>query len=375
MSTNEPDRPAKTGLRTTALHPLHRAHQARTAEFAGYEMPIRYEPGIIAEHQHTRTSAGLFDVSHMGVIEIYGDDRIEWLESIVPADLAVLGPGRLRYTFFTNQRGGVLDDLMVTKLDDRLSLVVNAGRKEDDLRHLEALLSGDIELRTRPDLALLALQGPLSPLVLSSIYPEVDRLAFMSSVDLGSGVSVSRSGYTGEDGYEIMLPGEACHTLAEELLSHPEVTFVGLGARDSLRLEAGLCLYGHDLTEEITPVEADLVWAIQKRRRSEGGFPGDQVILDQIANGPGRRRVGLRPEGRAPVREGAVLLDELGIEAGFVTSGGFGPTVGAPIAMGYVATPAAAIDTRLIALVRSKEVPCRVAELPFVEHRYYRGTK
>ena len=362
-------------LRTTPLDALHRARGARFAEFAGYDMPIRYEAGIIAEPQHTRNSAGLFDVSHMGIVEIFGEDRIEWLESIVPADLAIMGPGRLRYSFFTNERGGILDDLMITRLEDRLSLVVNAGRKEEDLAHLESQVTGDIELRARPDLALLALQGPAAAQVLATVYPGVEEQAFMTARSVAPEVSVSRSGYTGEDGFEISIPNDEAASMAERLLDSPAVALVGLGARDSLRLEAGLCLYGHDLTETTTPVEADLVWAIQKRRRAEGGFPGDDVILEQIAEGPPRRRVGLQPEGRAPVREGAVLTDESGEELGVVTSGGFGPTVEAPVAMGYVAADRATIGTRVVAQVRSKEVSCLIAELPFVEHRYYRGTK
>ncbi len=362
-------------LRTTPLDALHRANGARTAEFAGYDMPIRYEAGIIAEHQHTRTAAGLFDVSHMGVVEIFGDDRIEWLESIVPADLAIMALGRLRYSFFTNEAGGILDDLMITRLEDRLSLVVNAGRKEQDLAHLASKVTGDIELRPRPDLALLALQGPAAAEVLATVYPGVEETAFMTARPVEAEVSVSRSGYTGEDGFEISLPNERAAGLAERLLEHPAVELVGLGARDSLRLEAGLCLYGHDLTETTTPVEADLVWAIQKRRRADGGFPGDNVILDQIAHGTDRLRVGLQPEGRAPVREGAVLSDDSGLEIGVITSGGFGPTVGVPVAMGYVATDRATVGTRVVAHVRSKEVPCLVAELPFSEHRYYRGAK
>ena len=362
-------------LQRTPLHSLHVELGGRLVDFAGWELPVQYE-GVLAEHTWCRTSAALFDVSHMGIAELHGDDRTTGLEALVPAALAELGPGRMRYTMLTNPAGGVIDDLMVTNRGDHLGVVLNASRQEVDLAHLRSCLPASVEVVTRPDLALLALQGPAAVDVLAEHDPSVTALVFLDVAPArvaGVDVVVSRSGYTGEDGFEIVVPGEAAEHVARALLASPAVRPAGLGARDTLRLEAGLCLYGHDLDETTTPVEADLTWTIQKRRRSEGGFPGAEVILAQVDSGPARRRVGLRPEGRRPVRDGAALQSAEGEPAGIVTSGGFGPTVGHPVAMGFVPAGSAEVGTRLIADVRGTEVPVIVAPLPFAPHRYFRG--
>jgi aminomethyltransferase len=362
-------------LKRTPLYEVHLTHGARMTPFAGYEMPVRYAAGTIAEHHHTRTRASLFDVSHMGVVEIVGSERATALERLVPSDIIGLGEHRLRYAFLTNSRGGILDDLIVRNNGDRLILVVNASRKEEDLAYLQQKLAGDTAASARPDLAILALQGPEAASVLGGLLPVITDLPFMGGTMEhlhGVPVMVSRSGYTGEDGFELILPAADATHLAEELLEHPSVELAGLGARDTLRLEAGLCLYGQDLDETTTPVEAGLVWAMQKRRREEGGFPGFEAIRRQLAEGPARVRVGIRPQGRAPVRSGDELTDASGGPVGTVTSGGFGPTVGGPVAMGYVAVGSADVGTPMVAHVRGKEVPCRVADLPFVPHRYYR---
>ena len=365
-------------LKQTPLHGLHLELGGRMVPFAGYAMPVQYPAGIMAEHQQTRGAAGLFDVSHMGQVTITdtGSGAAAALETLVPADVQGLAPGRSRYSFFTNAEGGILDDLMITRTEDGLFVVVNAACKDADFAHLQTGLSGHAEVRMDETAGLLALQGPAAAEVLARLAPEVAEMAFMTQIEValeGAACRVSRAGYTGEDGYEIAVPGAAAEALARRLLAEAEVGPVGLGARDSLRLEAGLCLYGHDIDETTTPVEAGLTWAIQKRRREEGGFPGAEVIQRQLAEGPARRRVGLRPEGRAPVREGAELQDGQGATVGRVTSGGFGPSVGAPVAMGYLDTGLAAADTAVTALVRGRELPCRVAKLPFAPHRYHRG--
>jgi aminomethyltransferase len=360
----------------TVLHTLHQELGGKIVPFAGYALPVQYPAGIMAEHKQAREAAALFDVSHMGQLRLEGADRIAALEALVPADLAGLVPGRQRYSFFTNEEGGILDDLMISNQGDWLFLVVNAACKEADIAHLKAGLKGDVTLTELTDRALIALQGPQAADVLARLAPGVQTLAFMDckpvEVD-GLACLVSRSGYTGEDGFEISVPADRAEALARRLLAEAEVAPAGLGARDSLRLEAGLCLYGHDIDETTTPVEADLVWAIQKRRRNEGGFPGAAVVQKQIAEGAPRRRVGLQPEGRAPVREGTELQNDKGEVVGRVTSGGFGPSAGAPVAMGYVATELAAEGTPLQAMVRGKALPCRVAALPFVPHNFFRG--
>ncbi len=344
--------------------------------FAGYEMPVQYAAGILAEHRHTRARASLFDVSHMGQARLHGADAAAALESLVPADIIGLAQGRQRYAFFTNEAGGILDDLVVANMGDHLFLVVNAGRKEQDF----ALLQGRCRAEVLADRALLALQGPDSGKVMTRLAPDAATLVFMSITKTtieGVECIVSRSGYTGDDGFEISAPAGGAEKLARLLLGHDEVRPAGLGARDSLRLEAGLCLYGHDIDESTTPVEAGLGWAIQRARRHggtrEGGFPGAEVILDQLEHGAPRQRVGILPEGRAPLREGASLQDSVGNTVGKLTSGGFGATLDAPVAMGYVRSNCAAEGTLLRAVVRGKQRACRVSALPFVPHRYYRG--
>ena len=360
----------------TPLHALHLELGGKMVPFAGYALPIQYPAGIMAEHKQARSAAALFDVSHMGQLRLEGADRISTLESLVPAEIAALGQHRQRYSYFTAEDGGILDDLMISNQGDWLALVVNAACKAEDIAHLEANLKDDSRLVVEEDRALVALQGPAAAEVLARHSPGIDGWRFMDAkpVDIaGIACRASRSGYTGEDGYEISVPAAQAEDLARCLLGEPEVAAAGLGARDSLRLEAGLCLYGHDIDRTTNPIEADLAWAIQKRRRAEGGFPGAEVILGQLAQGAPRRRVGLRPEGRAPVREGTPLKDAAGTTVGHVTSGGFGPTVGGPVAMGYVAADQAAEGTVLQAEVRGKLLPCRVAAMPFAEHNYHRG--
>ena len=353
--------------------------------FAGYSMPVQYAAGVMKEHQHTRAAAGLFDVSHMGQVILRprsGDiaDAARALERLVPVDVLGLAPGRQRYAMFTSESGGILDDFMVANRGDHLFLVVNASRKEHDIALLRDALSEDCEAELLEDRGLLALQGPRAAEVLAGLAPQADEMRFMDLTEIdvaGTPCIVSRSGYTGEDGYEISMPADSAEALAETLLAHEAAAPVGLGARDSLRLEAGLCLYGNDIDETTTPVEAGLNWAIQKVRRRggerEGGFPGADTILAQLADGAARRRVGLRPEGRAPVRAGATLhLESEDQPIGTVTSGVFGPTVEAPIAMGYVPAANAEPGTRLFAEVRGKRLPVMVAELPFTKPAYRR---
>ena len=363
-------------LRQTPLYDLHRARGGRMVPFAGYEMPVQYPAGIIAEHLHTRAKAGLFDVSHMGQIALRGDKTAAALEALVPGDLQGLAPGRMRYTLLLNDAGGILDDLMVARTDDGLMLVVNAACKNADLAHLQSALGPETAIEPRFERALLALQGPLAAMVLARFADAVARMPFMSAAEItivGAACSVTRSGYTGEDGYELSLAAEDAVAVAEALLRESEVMPIGLGARDTLRLEAGLCLYGHDIDATTTPVEAGLAWTIARRRRAEGGFPGAQTILRQLADGPARRRIGIRPDGRAPAREGTAILDPAGRDVGRVTSGGFGPSVGAPIAMGYVGRDHAGEGDALALVVRDVPRPAHVAPMPFIPTRYYRG--
>jgi aminomethyltransferase len=389
QSTSAPDSasPPSEALRTTALHALHLELGGRMVPFAGYDMPVQYE-GVITEHTATRTSAALFDVSHMGIVDLWPtdgasiDDVAVALEQLVPASVTGIKVDRLRYSMLTNESGGVIDDLMITRFEQFIRLVVNAGRKDADVAHLcEHLLESDppaqVDLRRRDDLTLLALQGPLAVDVLSDIDSGVSDLVFMQAGNVtidGTSCEISRSGYTGEDGFEIAMPIGRAEAIARILLADSRVSPAGLGARDTLRLEAGLCLYGHELAEDINPVEADLVWSIQKRRRTEGGFLGDDVILDQIETGPELKRVGIRPVGKRPIRDDAQLSTEDGKPAGVITSGGFGPTLNAPIAMAFVETHLAVPGQKLVANVRDKLVECVVAELPFVPHRYVRST-
>lgn len=362
-------------LRTTPLDALHRRLGARMVPFAGYAMPVQYADGIMAEHNHCRTQATLFDVSHMGQASLFGAGADAALERLVPGDIVGLKPGRQRYSVLTNEAGGILDDLMIARYADRLTLVLNASRKADDLRHLAAYLPDTLQLVAHEDRALLALQGPVAVTVLARLAPAVSQMSFMGVAELtiaGVACWVSRSGYTGEDGFEISVPADQAEAFAQALLDQPEVRPAGLGARDSLRLEAGLPLYGQDIDEVTTPVEAGLNWIIGKRRREHWDFLGGEAIRDQYVNGAPRVRVGLRPEGRAPARAGATIAALDGTQAGIVTSGGFSPTLEAPISMGYVRRDLAALDTELQLIVRGRPLPARVVALPFVPHRYAR---
>jgi aminomethyltransferase len=374
LTVNDTNLPART-----PLHARHLALGGRMTPFAGYDLPVNYPAGIIAEHGFTRDKAGLFDVSHMGQAFLSGPDAARRLENLVPGDIVGLAPGRTRYTQFTNDAGGVLDDLMVTRLasdagGDNLFLVVNAACKEQDFALLREKLP-ELRLDILEDRALLALQGPAAAAALERHVPGVSSMVFMSLQQFdwsGAALFITRSGYTGEDGYEISVPAERALAFADALLAEEDVRPIGLGARDSLRLEAGLCLYGHELDETISPVEAALVWSIGKRRREEGGFPGAERILRELAQGPARLRVGLALDGKAPARDGAEIADASGAIVGVVTSGGFSPTLGRPIAMGYVPPELAAPGTALSLIVRGKPLAARVVALPFVPTRYHR---
>ncbi len=358
---------------TLPLDAWHRAKDARMVEFAGYWMPIQYE-GIMAEHLWVREHAGLFDVSHMGQISLSGDGAAEALETLVPGDISALKPGRMRYSLLLAEDGGILDDLMVTNEGDQLGIVVNGAVKWEDIGYLRENLPDDITLNHKEAYGLLAGQGPKAVDALSRLVPEAAGLVFMQAAKttwLGHAIGLSRSGYTGEDGFEISLPNDALAAFADALCAMDEVKPIGLGARDSLRLEAGLPLYGHDLDEGLDPIEGDLGFAISKRRREEGGFPGAARILGHLADGSPRKRVGLLIEGKMLVREGAKLFDG-NTEIGVVTSGGFAPSVGAPIAMGYVPRDHAAPGTAIAAEVRGKRVPVTVAAMPFIPHNYVR---
>ena len=373
-------------LHQTPLHSLHLELGARMVPFAGYDMPVQYPAGVLKEHLQTRASAGLFDVSHMGQILVRPKsgnlrDAMLALERLTPVDVLSLGEGRQRYGLFTNGNGGLLDDFMVVNRGDHLYLVVNAACKDDDLNLLVRGLGEDCTVEAQFDRGLIALQGPAAEAVLSANAPGAAEMKFMDVRDLsiaGIPAIVSRSGYTGEDGYEISIAAEDTEKLARLLLADDRVAAIGLGARDSLRLEAGLCLYGNDIGPDTSPVEASLTWAIQKTRRSggerAGGFPGAERILPELTNGVSRKRVGLAPEGRAPVRDGTALYADETSEkpVGKVTSGGFGPSYGGPVAMGYVPTTLSAVGTRLYADVRGKRLPVLVASTPFVPNTYKR---
>lgn len=359
-------------LLTTPLDGLHRELGARMVPFAGYDMPVQYPLGVLGEHKHTRAQAGLFDVSHMGQVRLTGDDPVAALEALVPGDLAGLAVGAMRYSMFTNDQGGILDDLMITRGDDHMFVVVNAGCKVADIAHLRAHL-GEAAVEVLADRALLALQGPAAADVLARHAPASAELGFMSAVSMdvaGTPCFVSRSGYTGEDGFEISVPEGAAEGLARTLLAENEVEAIGLGARDSLRLEAGLCLYGHDIDETTTPIEAGLTWTVGKSRRQDGGFPGADIILGQISDGVARKRIGLKPEGRVLAREGSEIADSEGKVIGAVTSGGFGATADGPVVMGYVEMGYNKVDTELNVVVRGKSHPATVVKMPFVPHRY-----
>ncbi len=360
-------------LQTTPLDSLHRELGAKMVPFAGYDMPVQYPAGILKEHLHTRESASLFDVSHMGQAFLMGDGAIEAFETLVPGDYQVMAEGKTRYTVLLNDQGGIMDDLMATRIAGGLYLVVNAACKDQDFAHIDAGTAGKAKLEVLTDRALLALQGPKAGDVLARLAPETEDMKFMNfrEVDIqGHKCFVTRSGYTGEDGFEISVPSTEAEAFAKLLLSQPEVEPAGLGSRDSLRLEAGLCLYGHDITTETTPIEGDIKWVVNKRRREEGGFPGSDIILDQLANGTERLRVGILPEGRAPAREGTEIQDIDGNTIGTITSGGFGPSVGGPVAMGYVKTAFAEPGTAVNLIVRGKALAAKVVKMPFTDKSY-----
>jgi aminomethyltransferase len=372
-------------LLVTPLHALHIEMGAKMVPFAGYDMPVQYALGVKKEHLHCRQQAGLFDVSHMGQLRLKsrlkGANAATELEKLVPVDIIDLPIGKQRYAFFTNQQGGISDDLMVTNFGDHLFVVVNAACKTQDIAHLKANLSADVELEIIEDRALLAIQGPKAVDVLAKLNPSVNNMVFMDAEKIqlvGVECYVSRSGYTGEDGFEISVPAAQAEQLARELLTNEEVEWIGLGARDSLRLECGLCLYGHDLDETTTPVEASLLWGISKARRADGiragGFIGSELILKQIATkNVSRKRIGLVGQTKAPVREGAKLFDAADNEIGIVTSGTYGPSKEMPVAMAYIATAFTDIGTEVFAEVRGKKLAMTVEKMPFVAQRYFRG--
>jgi len=367
-------------LLKTPLHALHIELGAKMVPFGGYDMPVQYPTGVMAEHKHTRAAAGLFDVSHMGQVRLIGDGAAAALETIVPVDVIDLGLFKQRYALFTNEQGGILDDLMIARRPDDLFVVVNAGCKVQDIAHMQAKIGDKCQVLPLPEQALLALQGPQAVTALSRLNPDVAKLTFMTggffNLD-GIETFLTRSGYTGEDGFEISVHQDQAVELARKLLAQPEVKPIGLGARDSLRLEAGLCLYGHDIDTSTTPVEASLTWAIQKVRRAggarAGGYPGAAVVDEQLANGAARKRVGLVSSERMPVREGAKLVNAEGVEIGVVTSGTLGPTVGKPVALAYLAKEFAALGTEVFAIVRDKRTPMTVSSTPFTPNGYYRG--
>ena len=371
-------------LRKTPLNALHREFGAKLTEFAGYEMPVQYRLGILGEHQHTRKKAGLFDVSHMGQVILSGQSYEETalaLEKVLPMDVLGLEIGRQRYGFLTTDEGGILDDLMFSNRGDHIFVVLNAACKDSDIKYLRSLLEPNISIKEIESRALIALQGPASEAVLGKYHPQIKNMKFMDVETLtidGAECWISRSGYTGEDGFEISIPAEAAEPITRSILSNQNVEFIGLGARDSLRLEAGLCLYGHDIDQATTPVEASLTWAIQKARRSNGsrasGFIGSEIILKQLAGGTNKKRVGFLPQTRAPMREGVEIFGtETSKEAiGKITSGGYGPTVGYPIAMGYINSEYANSEDDWFGELRGKRVPVKVSNLPFVPLNFKR---
>ncbi len=379
----EPSAATPEPLKRTPLYDLHAAAGAKLVPFAGYEMPVQYPMGVLKEHLWTREKAGLFDVAHMGLCFLQGPDHettARALEALVPADIVALKPGQQRYTQLVDETGGILDDLMVTRSpgpveDGNLVLVVNAGCKDADYAHIRARLPGNVKLFVTDRRTLLALQGPAAAAVLARHVPGIDGLGFMTgtfSTLLSQTIFVTRSGYTGEDGFEIAVPDSDAAAIWQKLVAEPDVEAIGLGARDSLRLEAGLCLYGHDIDTTTSPIEANLQWSIQKRRRTDGGFPGAARIQRELADGPARKRVGIKPEGRAPAREGTEIVSSGGEPIGKVTSGGFGPSVNGPVAMGFVTASHASPGTKVQLVVRGKPLPAEVVTLPFVPHRYFR---
>ena len=367
-----------TDLHSLVLEPFHVEQDAKFGSFAGYRMPMQYSLGVKDEHIHTRDAVGLFDVSHMGQLLIEGTGATKALELLVPAALQEMIPGQIRYSQLTLKNGGILDDLMLTRWDDEYwGLVVNGACKYVDMHHLKKHLPAGVTMRYLDNYSLIAVQGPKARRILSELIPEAEKLVFMRSTQTlwnGHDITLSCCGYTGEDGYEISIAKQFARELAEALTQLRETTWVGLGARNSLRLETGLCLYGNDLTTDTTPIEADLSWSIQKRRRTDGGFLGAEIILKQIKDGSSRKRVGIKPEdGRTPLRDHTILKNIAGNVVGAVTSGGFGPTHNGPVAMGYVSQNLNAIGTELLAEVRGKDLRCTVCDPIFVRHRYVRN--
>ena len=367
-----------TDLNTLVLEQFHADLGAKFAAFAGYKMPIQYPLGVKGEHLHTRDAVGLFDVSHMGQLLIEGPESTNALERLVPAALHEMAPGQIRYSQFTLDNGGILDDLMLTRWDDDIwGLVVNGACKHADMNHLKHHLPDDIQMTYFDAHALIAVQGPKARIALTRLIPEAADLVFMRAIQTtwnNLPITLSCCGYTGEDGYEISIANDSAQELASALTELEESSWVGLGARNSLRLETGLCLYGNDLTTETTPIEADLLWSIQKRRRADGGFLGADIVLEQINQGAPRKRIGIAPnDGRTPLRDHTILKDLSGDVVGEITSGGFGPTFEGPVAMGYVAQKVSEIGTELIAEVRGKPLPCTVCDPIFVQQRYVRS--
>ena len=365
-------------LKHTPLHALHLELGGKMVPFAGYAMPVQYPAGVLKEHLHTREKAGLFDVSHMGQAFLSGPDPAKALERVTPADIQSIPEGMQRYGLLLNDQGGINDDFMTTRLagEAALYLVVNAAVKEQDFAYIADKLAGAVALQPAPDRALLALQGPLAAAALERHAPGISGMTFMQAqraTVAGAPAIVSRTGYTGEDGFEISIEAKDAERVARALLAEPEVMPIGLGARDSLRLEAGLCLYGHDMDESTDPVEANLTWSLGKRRKEARDFPGSARILEHLLNGAGKKRVGLLPEGRAPAREGTEIADKSGRIIGRITSGGFGPSLNAPLAMGYIETAFAANGTKVDLMVRGKALPAQVAPMPFVPNRYKRA--
>jgi len=358
----------------TPLYDLHVELGGKMVDFAGWEMPVQYPMGIMGEHNHTRTKAGLFDVSHMGQVILRGEGVAEKLETLVPSALTTLKEGKARYTFFTNDDGGIMDDLIVANAGDHLFVVVNASMRQQDIPHMVQHLDG-IEVTEILDRALVAIQGPAAENVVGDLCPAARALTFMQTTVaeiLGVECRISRLGYTGEDGFEISIPQDKAVEICRAFLAHEDCAPVGLGARDSLRLESGLCLYGNDIDNATSPVEASLTWAMQKRRREEGGFPGAARIQRELADGPAKKLVGIKPTGRAPARAGVEVQDLDGNPIGTITSGGFGPTVGAPVAMGYVTTKHSEPATQINLIIRGKAQPATIVALPFVTQNYKR---
>jgi len=360
-----------TEPRKTPLYDLHVELGGKMVDFAGWMMPVNYPMGIVGEHNQVRTKAGLFDVSHMGQVELHGTDIAAKLETLAPSVFTTLPVGKARYTYFTNPEGGIMDDLIVSNAGDYLFVVVNASMRDQDIGHMRTL---DLEVIERDD-ALIAIQGPAAEAIVSAVAPAAKTLKFMETTLAtihGTPCRISRLGYTGEDGYEISIPADKVVEITREFLKHPDLEPAGLGARDSLRLEAGLCLYGNDIDNSTSPVEANLTWAMQKKRREEGGFPGAERVLRELAEGPSRKLVGIKPDGRAPARHGVEVADLDGNVIGEITSGGFGPTIGGPVSMGYVAAEFTEPGSKVTLLIRGKAMPATIIKLPFVQQNYKR---